>query len=216
MIRNIIFDWSGTLVDDLPAVWEASNYVLAQAGLEEMTLETFRAEFCLPFTIFYDRHIPNIKLPQLETWFHSRFREVQDSVCELPHARDFLEFCRAQKIRTFLLSTVHTDHFAVQAGVTGFDKFLDKPYIGVWDKRQKIHEILEENGLEPDETLFIGDMQHDIETARHGGIYSCAVLTGYNTLDQLQAARPHVIVQHLRELRDLLEQNELRLQPQLT
>ena len=32
MIRNIIFDWSGTLVDDLPAVLQASNFVLAQAG----------------------------------------------------------------------------------------------------------------------------------------------------------------------------------------
>ena len=31
MIRNIIFDWSGTLVDDLPAVWQATNYVLAQS-----------------------------------------------------------------------------------------------------------------------------------------------------------------------------------------
>ena len=48
---------------------------------------------------------------------------------------------------------------------------LDKPYLEVWDKRQKIHDILAENGLAPDETLFIGDMQHDIETARHGGIH---------------------------------------------
>ncbi len=74
MIRNIIFDWSGTLVDDLPAVWEATNYVLTQAERPEMSLEQFRAEFCLPFTIFYDRHTPHIPLPQLETWFHSRFR----------------------------------------------------------------------------------------------------------------------------------------------
>src|SRR5947209_309509 len=88
MIRNIIFDWSGTLVDDLPAVWRATNYVLAQAERSEMTLEQFRAEFCLPFTLFYDRHLPHVPLPQLEDWFHSRFRQVQDSVCELPHARD--------------------------------------------------------------------------------------------------------------------------------
>ena len=65
MIRNIIFDWSGTLVDDLPAVWKATNHVLVQAERPEMTLEQFRAEFCLPFTIFYDRHIPHIPLPQL-------------------------------------------------------------------------------------------------------------------------------------------------------
>ena len=213
MIRNIIFDWSGTLVDDLPAVWQATNYVLVQAERAEMSLEQFRAEFCLPFTIFYERHLPHIALPQLETWFHTRFKQVQDSVCELPHARDFLEFCRARKLRTFLLSTVHRDHFAVQTAVTGFDKYLERPYINVWDKRKKIHEILEENDLVADETLFIGDMQHDIETARHGGIHSCAVLTGYNTLGQLRAAEPDLIVEHLRELRDTLEQNEFHLKP---
>ena len=211
MIRNIIFDWSGTLVDDLPAVWKATNYVLARADRPELTLEEFRAEFCLPFTIFYDRHIPHVPLPQLEDWFHSRFRQVQDSVCALPHARDFLEFCRAHELRTFLLSTVHRDHFAVQAAATGFAQYLEKPYLNVWDKREKIHEILTENLLVPEETLFIGDMQHDIETARHGGIHSCAVLTGYNTLEQLRAARPDLIVEHLRELRERLEQNDLEL-----
>ncbi len=214
MIRNIIFDWSGTLVDDLPAVWKATNYVLTQAERAEMSLEEFRAEFCLPFTIFYDRHVPHVALPQLEEWFHSRFRQVQDSVCELPHAREFLEFCRARKLRTFLLSTVHREHYAVQAGITGFDQYLDKPYINVWDKREKIHEILEENDLKPEETLFIGDMQHDIETAKHGGVHSCAVLTGYNTLLQLRAAEPDLIVEHLRELRETLEQNDLHLKPQ--
>ncbi len=214
MIRNVIFDWSGTLVDDLPAVWKATNYVLAQAEQAEMSLEKFRAEFCLPFTIFYERFIPNVALPQLENWFHSRFRQVQDSVCELPHAREFLEFCRAHKLRTFLLSTVHRDHFAVQCAITGFGEYLEKPYLNVWDKRQKIHEILQENRLEPRETLFIGDMQHDIETARHGGIHSCAVLTGYNTLGQLRAAEPDVIVEHLRELREILEENDLNLKAQ--
>src|SRR5262249_1753031 len=66
----------------------------------------------------------------------------------------------------------------------------------------------------PGETLFIGDMQHDIETARHGGIHSCAVLTGYNTLGQLRAAEPDVIVEHLRELKEMLEQYDLQLKPQ--
>jgi len=213
VIRNIIFDWSGTLVDDLPAVWQATNYVLAQAKRAEMTLEQFRAEFQLPFTTFYDKHTPHVPLPQLEDWFHGRFRQVQDSVSALPHARDFLEFCRARQVRTFLLSTVHADHFEVQKRASGFGEFLDKPYIGVWDKRQKIHEILQDNKLRSEETLFIGDMQHDIETARHGGIHSCAVLTGYNTLEQLRAALPDVIVEHLGELREILTRNELHLKP---
>ena len=109
-------------------------------------------------------------MAQLESWFHDRFRQVQETVCALPHAREFLEFCRAAKLRTFVLSTVHRDHFAVESAGTGFDSSLTNRTRNVWDKREKIHEILEENGLAPDETLFIGDMQHDIETARHGGI----------------------------------------------
>lgn len=214
VIRNIIFDWSGTLVDDLPAVWKATNFVLTQADRPAMTLDQFRAEFSLPFTNFYDRHTPHVPLPQLEDWFHTSYRQVRDSVNELPYARAFLEFCRSAKLRTFLLSTVHRDHFLAQCRVTGFDAYLDKTYTDVWDKREKIRELLAENHLPADETLFIGDMQHDIETAHHGGVHSCAVLTGYNTLDQLRAAQPDVIVEHLGELRRLLEQNDLELKPE--
>jgi phosphoglycolate phosphatase-like HAD superfamily hydrolase/ADP-ribose pyrophosphatase YjhB (NUDIX family) len=211
VIRNIIFDWSGTLVDDLPAVWAASNHVLVQAGRSEMALDQFRAEFCLPFKSFYDKHTPGVPMSQLETWFHGRFREVQSSVCALPHAQSFLQLCRTHQIRTFLLSTVAADHFAVQVNATGFDKYLDHPYVGIWDKRQKIHEILTQHQLRPEETLFIGDMQHDIETAKHGGIHSCAVLTGYNTLEQLRAAQPDLIVEHLGELLTILLQNDFEL-----
>ena len=98
-------------------------------------LAEFRAEFCLPFTIFYEKHTPHVPLPQLEIWFHSRFREAQDSVVELPHAREFLEFCRARGLRLFLLSTVHRDHFAAQTASNRFHDFLEKPYIEILDKR---------------------------------------------------------------------------------
>ena len=118
MIRNIIFDWSGTLVDDLPAVWRATNYVFKQAGVMELTLDEFRAAFCLPFKNFYSRYVPSVSLPQLEQWFHSHFREVQHLARELPHAREMLLFCRARGLRTFLLSTIHRDHFAAQSAAT--------------------------------------------------------------------------------------------------
>lgn len=211
MIRNIIFDWSGTLVDDLPAVLAATNFVFEACGVERMGLDTFRSEFCLPFKNFYDRFVPDIPLAELERSFHAHFRNVQDAVTALPHARDFLIFCRKRGIRTFVLSTVHEDYFVPQAAATGFGQYIDKPYLGIWDKRAKILELLAENQLAAPETLFIGDMQHDIETAKFGGVHSCAVLTGYNRLDQLRASEPDLIVEHLGELRDILERTEFDL-----
>jgi ADP-ribose pyrophosphatase YjhB (NUDIX family) len=83
----------------------------------------------------------------------------------------------------------------------------------VADKRKVIAGLLEENGFAPEETLFIGDMPHDVETAKAGGVYSCAVLTGYCKLEQLRASNPDLIVEHLGELRDLLAHNDLCLEP---
>lgn len=213
VLRNVIFDWSGTLVDDLPAVWEATNHVFKQAGLAELTLDEFRAEFCLPFKKFYDKFLPDVPMEQLEHWFHGRFKECQDSVTPLPHAREFLQFCRAQGLRTFVLSSVHSDHWRAQAETAAFTEFIDEAFVGVWDKREKIHAILDQHRLVADETVLIGDMQHDIETARHGGIHSCAVLTGYNSLGQLRTANPDLIVEHLGELREMLARQQLHLKP---
>ena len=200
-------------MDDLPSVWKATNYVLSQAQLKEITLEEFRREFCLPFKSFYDRYVPNVPLPQLEAWFHGSFRLSQDAVLPLPHAREFLEFCRRRGLRTFLLSAVREEHYQIQAAASGFGPFLDRCYLGALDKRKLIHQIIEENNLQPGETLFVGDMQHDIDTAKHGGVASCAVLTGYNNLQQLRASEPDLIVEHLGELLAILERNDLRLKP---
>lgn len=211
MIRNIIFDWSGTLVDDLPSVLSATNYVLQQAGLNKLSLDQFRAEFCLPFTKFYERYTPHIPMPTLEEWFHGHFRTVQNDVVELPHARAFLLFCRERGIRTFLLSTVHREHYAVQAQSTGLGELIEVPYVEILDKRTKIKDILTQNSLLPEETVFIGDMQHDIETAKHGGVFSVGVLTGYNRLEQLRASEPDLICEHLGELREILERNQFEI-----
>jgi phosphoglycolate phosphatase len=211
VIRNIIFDWSGTLVDDLPAVWQATNHVLTKAGRTELSLEAFRREFCLPLQTFFDRHLPQLAMEKLGGWFHSHFATVQDSIVPLPHTREFLQFCREAGVRMFVLSAVHLEHFAAQARAAGFEGFFEKTFLGVWDKREKIHEILRAQHLTADETLFIGDMQHDIDTARHGGIHSCAVLTGYNSLDQLRASQPDLVVEHLGELRQLFERTGFQI-----
>jgi phosphoglycolate phosphatase-like HAD superfamily hydrolase len=210
----LILDWSGTLVDDLPAVWRASNHVFRLAGVPELTLDQFRAEFCLPFQHFYDRFVPHLPMAQLEAWFHSHFQVVQNSVRLLPHAHEFLGFCQRRGLRMFMLSTVRRDHFEAQSSAYGLSHFFEHVYVEVLDKRKKITELLRQHSLVAKETLFVGDMQHDVETAKHGRIYSCAVLTGYNRLEQLRASGPDLIVEHLGELREFLDRYNLEWHPQ--
>ena len=178
-----------------------------------MPLEEFRREFRLPARDFYMERVTKESLPKLEGWFLEGFKLAQDTVTPLPHAREFLEFCRQHGLRTFLLSAVHPALFSQQEKISGFGPFLDKTYLGAHDKKDLIGQILRDNELDPTETVFIGDMQHDIETAHHGGVKSVAVLTGYDSLDKLRKSKPDLIVEHLSELRRHLEANQLCLKP---
>lgn len=204
MLRNLLLDWSGTLADDMPPVIHATNHVLARYGREPLSRETFRQHFRLPFTEFYEEFLPGVPMDELEDLFHRRFVGIQDDVTPLPGLFEFLEFCRESGRRLFLLSSVRNEHFDAQAGRLGVAHYFEQAYAGVRDKRAKIGEILAEHGLRREETAFVGDMIHDIETARHGGVMSVAVLTGYDSIEKLTPAKPDVVVSSLHELRRLL------------
>ena len=204
-LRHLILDWSGTLVDDLPAVWKASNHCFEQAGVPSMPLAQFRAEFSLPYEPFYQQRVPHVPLPQLENWFQDRMQTLRQEVTELPHARDFLKWARARGLTLHLLSAIHPTDFAAQVATNGFDQFFHSLDLRASDKVAIIGRLLATHRLDPEATLYVGDMQHDIVTAQHGGVRSAAVLTGYNSRAQLEAAKPDGVFTNLLELQRHLD-----------
>lgn len=204
MFRNFIFDWSGTLVDDLGPVIEATNAVLAKYDVAPLDREEFRRRFRLPYHEFYSEILPQVPIDELEAHFRPAFDAALTPVTILPHAREKLEWCAAFGIRAFVLTSMDTLAFERQMDEFGLRGHFEATYSGVLDKREVIHRILETHGLNPAETAFIGDMTHDMETARHGGIASIAVLTGYNHPEILATVRPDITVPDLGVLRSLL------------
>ncbi len=204
MLRNLLLDWSGTLADDLRPVLQATNAIFREHGRDELTLDQFRTHFRLPFTEFYAELLPEATLEGLEPLYEKFFSKLHDEVTLLPGAREFLDFCTRSGRRIFLLSTIKPSHFDEQAGRLGVRDAFEHPYVGIMDKREKIREILATHDLDPAETAFVGDMIHDIETARHGGVTSIAVLTGFDPLEKLAAAGPDVLVTGLPVLQKLL------------
>src|SRR5450432_262618 len=205
MLRNLILDWSGTLADDLGPVADATNLIFRHYGRPELLLEEFRELFRLPFDSFYGELLPGVAAAELDALFHAHFIERQHAVVLLPHALEFLRFCQATRRRVFLLSTIKAAHFAEQSARLGVGHFFEQAYVGVMDKRAPIAQILAEHNLVPNETAFIGDMVHDVESARHGGVMAIATLTGFDSREKLSRANPDVMVRDLGELQKLLE-----------
>jgi phosphoglycolate phosphatase len=203
-IRNVILDWSGTLVDDLTPVLRTTNHVLVSCGLPEISRDEFRREFCLPIRKFYERRTPNVPQARLEQLFLAKYADYQEQITLLPHTMEFLKFCTAQRMGVYIASSVDAATYFYQIERFNLAPYITKPYIGLEDKTKKIHHILDENRLLREETLFVGDMEHDIEAGKTGGIRTCAVLTGYNHPERLRAIEPDLICEHLGELQNVL------------
>jgi phosphoglycolate phosphatase-like HAD superfamily hydrolase len=182
----------------------ATNAIFRHYGKNDLTLEEFRHHFRLPFSGFYAELLPEATEEGLEALYERFFLGLNDHVELLPGAREFLEFCKTSGRRTFLLSTIKPAHFELQAARLGVKDHFEHAYVGIADKREKIREILRDHNLDPAETMFVGDMVHDIETARHGGILGVAVLTGFDSIEKLLKVSPPVICEGLGELQRLL------------
>ncbi len=194
-------------MDDFLPVLNATNQIFIHYGKKPFSDEEFREKFYLPFNEFYKEYLPPEAMPELEAHYHKAFKNLQTNINTLPFAIEFLEYLMERGIPTFLLSTIHEDHFHEQGNRLGVKRYFKQAYTMAFDKRKTILQLLAEHNLNPAETIFIGDMLHDIETAKHAGVTSCAVLTGYDSLNKLKKAQPDLIFKNLRLVMEFMERH---------
>lgn len=211
MFQNLIFDWSGTLVDDLGPTLEATNAVFSLHGRPSMNRDEFRRLFRLPYSEFYEEHLPGTRLDELEHHFRRAFAESRVPVTVLPHAREKLEWCRERRIRCFVLTSMDRGTFEKQLDDLAMREYFEETYSGVLDKREVIGELLANHQLAAHQTAFLGDMIHDVVTAKHGGVTSVALLSGYTHRDVLEVHQPDWLMEDLHEFRLLMEGKHPRL-----
>ncbi len=83
-MKHVVWDWNGTLVDDLPIVVECVNAALAQIGEGPIVADDYRNHFARPVHRFYDsllqRPISNEEWTTLDRVFHERYAGSVDRV----------------------------------------------------------------------------------------------------------------------------------------
>lgn len=205
MFKNLLFDWSGTLCNDMALTIEATNYVLSCHGKEALNVEEFRAEFQLPYPDYYAWKTPGVPLETLEREYRYAFAHAEAGVFLLPYAREFMAFCKARGIRCFALTSMDPKAFEEQSRDLGIWPYFEHVHSGIHNKEHHIDTLMAQHGLKPEETAFIGDMQHDMRAAHCAGVTAIGVLTGYNNAEQLAVAAPDLTVPDLSYLRRLME-----------
>ena len=111
---HLVWDWNGTLLDDIVAVIEATNAAFAQLGMEPITLERYRELYCVPVPRFYQRLMG--RLPTDAEWlvmdeaFHEQYWARADACGLTEGAAELLAARWAAGLSQSLLSMAPHEH----------------------------------------------------------------------------------------------------------
>lgn len=205
MIKSVVFDWSGVLSDDLAAVFEASNELITNKGGKRLSEKEWREQYELPWMNFYKKlGVEYSEQEGYEAWSKA-FPKYSYKIKAFPHAKKILDWLKQKGIKSVVLSSHSTEFLLKELKEYGFEGLISDVEASVGDKRKKIDELVSRNEIERKTSVYVGDMRHDIETAREAEVKSVAVLCGYETREQLETEKPDFIIEDVSELPALIE-----------
>ncbi|QPP05179.1 HAD family hydrolase [Streptomyces bathyalis] len=193
---HIVWDWNGTLKDDVTDLTGALNAAMTVLGAPPLTTETYRAQHRLPIRDFYADLLGR---PLTDTeWAAAEIawsRHMAQRTPTLRHgAKQLLEAVRAQGHTQSLLSlashaTVHDEVAALNLG-SHFVSIDGRRTSTITGKTGALAEHLFAlvPTVDPERVLVIGDTLDDAHAARTCGAHPVLVTGGLQTTDQLHQA----------------------------
>ena len=201
MIRHIVWDWNGTLLDDLRLCLAVLHELAGARGIPPVTLETYRDHFTFPVIDSYKALGFDASPREFEEaareWVR-RYTEQLYSMSGLYEgAADTLARLRDAGLRQCLVSAHQHDllleavrHFGVYRY---FDTIRGLHNHYAESKVELGRQWLAEIAPPRESILFIGDTMHDLEVAQALGVRCLLVAQGHQSESRLRATGAPVV-----------------------
>jgi phosphoglycolate phosphatase-like HAD superfamily hydrolase len=191
--RHLVWDWNGTLLDDLDLVVDATNASLASCGGPRVTADEHRRDFRRPVWAYYahvlGRPVADDEFHRLDGVFHDAY-QAGLAVCRL--AVDALDAVTAWTGTQSLLSMwFHHElvptvrRYGLADHLTRIDGLRDP--IGGGPKVPHLRAHLAAMGLRGDQCVLIGDSVDDAEAASSVGARVVLYAGGFTDEKRLRA-----------------------------
>ncbi|HWU10975.1 MAG TPA: HAD hydrolase-like protein [Streptomyces sp.] len=199
---HLVWDWNGTLLDDIHAVLGASNAAFAAVDLAPLTLEQYREMYCVPIPKFYERLMGRMPTPaeweRMDGLFHRYYTE-QRVACGLTEgAEELLVRWRLGGRSQSLLSMYGHEHLAPVVRSYGIERHFVRvdgrtgPSGGSKAQHMERHfEVL--GSIAPESAVVIGDAVDDAVAAAHVGARAVLYTGGSHSRSSLEAAGVPVV-----------------------
>lgn len=208
---TLVWDWNGTLFDDLPISVDVINTLLSQENLPTLPdADAYRAVFRFPVIDCYvDLGFDFDKTPfsVLADRYVETYNAYRPRVQLARSAVETLDAVQAYGLQQVVLSAGKQDQLMAQMSPFPILHYFSE-ILGVSDhyghsKRDLAVNWMSARGLDPQRTLFIGDTVHDFEVASACGAHCLLVAAGHQSEERLRTTGAPVL-RSLSEIPDCL------------
>ena len=214
MLKAVLFDLDGTVLDTLPDLNACMNEALAQYGCPPITLDETRRYVGNGGLLYASRALPAERRAEAEHFYKDvycpvHFRCKNERTKPFPGEAECMAALRAAGIRLAVV-TNKSQRAADELGQTllrpyGFSViFGNRDGIPVKPDPTLTLLALKELGVAPAEAAFVGDGETDVQTAKNAGMRSVSVLWGYRGEEELRAAGAERFARSYAELQSIL------------
>lgn len=191
--KYIIWDWNGTLLDDVKINIEIINILLSERGLPLIdSTDKYRNLFSFPIQSFYKELGFTFKDEPFETvarqyafMYDERYPFAEVSA----EAESLLRTFRQEGAEQLIISATEQGFLTRQVTYFEIEQYftdiLGTSDIYVKSKVSVAQRWMQENGVSPDEILFVGDTVHDKEVADSIGCECILVAKGHQSKELL-------------------------------
>lgn len=190
--RYIIWDWNGTIMDDVKIALAAVNDMLSYWHRPAITLQEYRKAMDTPILLFYEKFF-DMEQTSFD-WIAVRFNEYyaahQEGLFLQEGILEKLEAFRQQGCRQIVLSSSATEIIQGYArsygiaeyfeSVLGADNLLSESKI--W---RAVH-YCRGNQIDLSRAVLVGDTVHDFEVARELGTECVLLSCGHQDRESLE------------------------------
>lgn len=212
--KYVMWDWNGTILDDLKANYDTINKLLSDRNLPPMeSLEQYRDLFGFPVIHFYEKIGFDLENEKFQDVARDYVREYYNRFFEcdiFPEAENVLRYVLSAGREQLIVSATEQESLLKQVEEFGIDHLFTE-ILGMSDiyARSKVElaqRWMKENGVSPRDVLFIGDTTHDAEVADSIGCTCVLVSSGHNSKDRLLFTGCDIF-ESLGEVKKYLEEN---------
>ncbi|MBO0932515.1 HAD hydrolase-like protein [Fibrella aquatilis] len=185
--KLVIFDFDGTLADSFPLFLRAFNTVAVRYGIrpmEDAELDMLRT--LGPRQLMQHLHIPAWKSPLLAFGMRRLMTQSIGEVCLFAGVPEMLRRLDEAGVRLALVSSNTETNVRRVLGPNIASLITD--YVcgtALFGKARAFRKVLRRSGIEPAQTLAVGDELRDWEAAISEGVAFGAVSWGYTRFDAL-------------------------------